>query len=177
MSTTSTNKQPMLIDRPLLEAVTAGTAPCLTVSTNLQTPSPAGMSLLVVPGSDGCMIDSISVVVPQTSITAANLLVFMSTAAMPALISPFNTACVTLTPIASASMGQRTNVPLLPLSVPVPSLASPAATIDTWPGELDKKNTGILVPYGKYLYVGTDVALFSGAVSTEVTVIAQGGYY
>ncbi|MEB3320487.1 MAG: hypothetical protein VKI63_06065 [Cyanobium sp.] len=177
MSSTSTNKQPLLIDRVFLEVVDAGAAPALTTSTNLRTPAPAGMTLLLTPGSDGSVIDSITVTAPQASITASNLLVFVSTVPSPVLITAANTRCIRTVAIGSASMGQVTNVPLPPLSVPVPNLASPAATMATYPSETDKKNTGLYVPSGKYIYVGTDVALFASAVSTSVIVTAQGGHF
>jgi hypothetical protein len=59
----------------------------------------------------------------------------------------------------------------------VPQLAGPAATLATYPSETDKKNTGLYIPCGKYLYVGTDVALFSPVASSRVNVIAQGGFF
>lgn len=177
MSSSSTNKQPLLVDRPLLEVVSVGTTPALTTSTNLRTPAPAGMALLVSPGSDGSVVDSVTVIAPQASITVSNLLLFMSTTPSAPLITATNTYCIGTTQIDSSAMGARTNVPLLPLSVPVPNLASPAATVDYYPDELDKKNTGLYVPPGKYLYVGTDVALFVASISTSVTVVAQGGHF
>lgn len=177
MSSTSTNKQPLMVDRPFLEVVSAGAVPALTTSSNLRTPSPAGMTLLLSPGSDGSVVDSIVAVAPQSTMTTASLLLFVSTAASAALITPSNTHCISSVSIGSSSVGQRTNLPLPPLSVPVPNLASPAATMATYPSETDKKNTGLYVPYGKYLYVGTDVALFVSAVSTQVTVVAQGGHF
>lgn len=177
MSSTSTNKQPLMVDRPLLEVASVGTVAALTIPTNFRTPTPAGVAMLVSPGQDGCVIDSITVVAPQASLTTANLLVFVSTAASEALVTALNTQCVTSVAIGSATAGQRSNVPLLPLSVPVPNLASPAATMATYPGEFDKKNTGLYVPYGKFVYVGTDVALFVSAISSQVTVVAQGGHF
>lgn len=177
MSSSSTNKQPLLVDRPLLEVVLVGATPALVTSTNLLTPTPAGLARLVSPGPDGSIVDSITVIAPQASITAANLIVFASIAASAALITAANTYPIAMAAIGSASMGQRTNVPLLPLLVPVPNLASPAATMATYPTEFEKKNTGLYVPSGKYLYVGTDVALSASAVSTNVIVVAQGGHY
>lgn len=177
MSSSSTNKQPLMVDRPLLEVVAVGTNPCLVTSTDLRTPAPAGLALLVSPGSDGSIVDSITVVAPQASITAANLVLFVSTTPSAILVTASNTHAIGFTAIGSSVAGQRTNVPLLPLSVPVPNLASPAATMAAYPGELDKKNTGLYVPSGKHLYVGTDVALFASTVSTQVIVAAQGGHF
>ena len=79
--------------------------------------------------------------------------------------------------ITSLAKGDRTNISLPPITVPVPNLASPAATMATYPSELDKKNTGLYVPSGALLYVGVDAALTAPSANTRVHVLAQGGFF
>jgi hypothetical protein len=68
-------------------------------------------------------------------------------------------------------------VPLLPLSVPVPNLAAAATVTAAFPSEIDKKNTGLMLPGDWRLYAGTDVVLQSGLGPSQVLVAIQGGYY
>merc|ERR1712072_1138001 len=75
--------------------------------------------------------------------------------------------------IGSTAKGDRTNVPLPALSVPVPNLASPAATVNSYPNELEKKNTGLYIPSGALLYVGVDQAIAAPSANTRVHVFAQ----
>tara|TARA_X000000368_G_scaffold121906_1_gene95613 strand:+ start:535 stop:744 length:210 start_codon:yes stop_codon:yes gene_type:complete len=69
-------------------------------------------------------------------------------------------------------MGDRTNISLPPLTVPVPNLGG-----TTGVGETDKKNTGLYVPSGALLYVGLDVVLTVPSAATVVHVLAQGGFF
>lgn len=179
MATSSSNKMPLLVDRPLHSFATIGGTAALTTATNFNTPSGAGCALLVdCGGNDGAVIDSLSVVVTEASTTASTVLVFLSTAASPATISSLNTAVVASAAIpAGNTAGQRVNISLPPLSVPVPNLGSPAATMAAYPTETDKKNTGLYVPSTALIYVGLNTALSAPSTATRVHIFAQGGFF
>lgn len=170
---------PLLVDRPLHSFATIGSAAALTSATDFNTPSGSGCSLLVdCSANDGAVVDSLSVRINQSSTTTSTVLVFLSTATSPAGISDLNTACVASVAIPSGNTaGQRVNISLPPLSVPVPSLASPAATETAYPTETDKKNTGLYVPSTALVYVGVSAALTSPSAATRVHVFAQGGFF
>ena len=176
MSSSSTNKQPMLVDRPMLGIVSVGDAACLTTPVNLRTPAPAGLRELVNGDADGGCIDSITVIAPEEGITASRVIVFASQQPSAVLLNAANCWVVAQAPLLSASIGERTHLPLLPLLVPVPNLASPAATVSAYPDEFEKKTTGLVLPRGWYLYAGVDVILATGLGPSQAIVIAQGGY-
>lgn len=178
MASTSTSKQAMLVDRPLHSFARIGTSACLSSSTNLNSIVGNGCALIVdCSGNDGAVVDSMTVIENEANTTATRICVFISTAVSSSLITNLNTAYVAgVTINGSGLVGDRTNIPLPPLSVPVPCLASPAASVSTYPSEVDKKNTGLYVPSGALLYVGTSVVLTNPA-STQLTVFAQGGFY
>ena len=177
MSSSSTNKQPLLIDRPLFEVVGVGETAALSTSLNLRTIVPAGLKLFVDSGGDGCMIDSITAIAPETGITASRIIIVASEQSTAATLNNSNAWPVTTADFLSASLGQRTNLPLLPLLAPVPNLASPAATVAAYPAELDKKNAGLILPRGWYLYAGASVVLQSGVGPSQAIIVAQGGFY
>lgn len=178
MSSSSTNKQPLLIDRPLHSFATLGGAAALSSSTNYNTVTGSGCVLLVdCSANDGAVVDSVSVIATESGTTASVVLVFLSTASSTSAISATNTVCVASAAIGSSSAGQRTNIALPSLSVPVPNLASPAATMTAYPTETDKKNTGLMVPSGALIYVGLNAALSAPSAATRVHVFAQGGFY
>jgi hypothetical protein len=179
LATSSSNKQPLLVDRPLHSFATIGDTAALTTATNFNTPTGAGCVLLVdCSSNDGAVIDSLSIVINEASTTTSTVLAFLSTAASPASISAFNTACVASEAIPGGSTaGQRVNISLPPLSIPVPNLGSPAATMATYPSETDKKNTGLYVPSTALLYVGVTAALSAPSAATRVHVFAQGGFF
>lgn len=169
----------MLVDRPLHSFATIGGTAALTSATNFNTPSGAGCALLVdCSGNDGAAIDSMSILITEAATTTSTVLVFLSTATTTAGITAINTACVANAAIPGGNTaGQRVNISLPPLSVPVPNLASPAATIATYPSETDKKNTGLYVPSTALIYVGVTAPLTAPSASTRVHVFAQGGFY
>jgi hypothetical protein len=179
LASSSSNKQPLLIDRPLHSFATIGGVAGLTSATNFNTPSAAGMTLLVdCSGNDGAVVDSVSVIITEASTTASTVLLFLSTASSASGVSATNSACVASVAIPGGNTaGQRVNMSLPALCVPVPNLASPAATMTTYPTETDKKNTGIFVPSTALLYVGVSAALTAPSASTRVHVFAQGGFY
>lgn len=179
MATSSSNKMPLLVDRPLHSFATIGGTAALTSATNFNTPSGAGCTLLVdCSSNDGAVVDSLSILITEASTTTSTVLVFLSTATTAAAITALNTACVASAAIPGGNTaGQRVNISLPPLSVPVPNLASPAATIATYPNETDKKNTGLYVPSTALLYVGTSAALTAPSAATRVHVFAQGGFF
>lgn len=170
MATTSSNKMPLLVDRPLHSFATVGGTACLTTATNFNTVTGGGCTLLVdCSGNDGAVIDSISIVANEASTTASTVLVFLSVATAAGGINASNTACIASAAIGSSTAGQRTNITLPALHVPVPS--------STGPNELDKKNTGIYVPSGALIYVGVNAALTAPSAATRVHVFAQGGFF
>lgn len=178
MATSSSNKMPLLVDRPLHSFATLGGAAALTTATDFNTPNGGGCVLLVdCLSNDGAVVDSLSIVANQASTTASKVLVFLSIAASAASITSANTVLVANGTISSSAAGERTNISLPPLSVPVPNLAGPAATTTTFASETDKKNTGLYVPSGAVLYVGVNAPLTAPSSSTRVHVFAQGGFF
>lgn len=179
MSTTSSNKMPLLVDRPLHAFATLGNVAALSTATNLNTVVAAGCELLVdCSSNDGAVVDSLSVLITEASTTTSTVLAFLSVAATEASITAANTVCVAAAAIPGGSTaGQRVNISLPPLSVPVPNLASPAATMATYPTETDKKNTGLYVPSSALLYVGLSAVLTAPSAATRVHVFAQGGFF
>jgi hypothetical protein len=179
LASSSSNKQPLLIDRPLHSFATIGGTAGLTTATNFNTPAAAGCTLIVdCSANDGAIVDSISVIVTEASTTTSAVLAFLSTAASSSAVAALNSVCVASIAIpAGNTAGQRVNMSLPPLCVPVPNLASPAATTTGYPTETDKKNTGLFIPSGALLYVGISAALTAPSAATRVHVFAQGGFY
>lgn len=173
MSSTSTNKQPLLIDRPLHQFAILGATAALTSSSNFVTIIGGACATLVdCSSNDGACIDSISILAMQASTTASSVLVFLSSSSTPFGITDTNTALVATATIGSTSAGERTNISLPPLAVPVPSLGG-----QTSPTETSKKNTGILVESGQVIYVGLNAAIVAPTPATKVAIFAQGGFY
>ena len=173
MATSSSNKMPLLVDRPLHSFATIGGTAGLTSATDYNTPAPAGFVVLVdCSGNDGAVVDSLSIVALEASTTARNVLVFLSTASTATSITTANSAYVAGATIGSTARGERTNIPLPPLSVPVPNLGADASITET-----DKKNTGLYVPSSALLYVGVDQAIAAPSANTRVHVFAQGGFF
>ena len=173
MATSSSNKMPLLVDRPLHSFSTIGGASALTTATNFNTPSGGGCVLLVdCLGNDGAVVDSISIVANEASTTASKVLVFLSIAGSAASITPANTVCVANETISSSAAGERTNISLPPLCIPVPNLGGTTSASET-----QKKNTGLYVPSGATLFVGVSAALTAPSSATRVHVFAQGGFF
>lgn len=173
MSSTSTNKQPLLVDRPLHQWATLGPTAALTNSASYSTIVGGGCSELVsCIDNDGAVIDSLSIVAMQANTTAAVVLFFLSTSSTTFGITDANTALVASATIGSTAAGERTNVSLPPLTVPVPSLGGQAS-----PTEVSKKNTGIYIEKSQILYVGLNTAILAPSPATKITVFAQGGSF
>lgn len=173
MATSSSNKMPLLVDRPLHSFATLGGAAALTDATNLNTPSGGGCVLLVdCLSNDGAVVDSISIIANEASTTAAQVCIFLSISATSASITSANSVCVAQATIGSATAGVRTNIALPPLSIPVPNLGGSTTATET-----DKKNTGLYVPSGALLYAGVGQALTAPSSATRVHVFAQGGFF
>ena len=173
MSSTSTNKQPLLVDRPLHEFVVLGPAAALTASTDYSSVLSGGCQKLVdCFDNDGAVIDSLSLLAPQASMTPVVVIFFLSNSPTVLGISATNTAPVAAAALASSAAGDRTNVSLPPLTVPVPNLGG-----QTNVTEASKKNTGLLVPAGRVLYVGLNTPVIAPSAASKVVVAAQGGYY
>jgi len=72
VATTSSNKMPLLVDRPLHSFATIGGAACLNTATNFNTVNGGGCVLLVdCSSNDGGIIDSISIVANEASTTGS----------------------------------------------------------------------------------------------------------
>lgn len=168
----------MMVDRPLHAFARVGTSAALVSAADLSTIQATGCRLLVdCSSNDGAVLDSVVIMENNASVTSCRVCLFISVATATADISSTNTAYVAGATITGAgSVGLRTNIPLPPLSVPVPCLASPAANVDYYPTEADKKNTGLYIPSGALLYVGVSQAITSPA-GAQLTVFAQGGFF
>ena len=178
MASTSTGKQPLLIDRPLHSFVTLGDVAALSSATNFNSISASGcLQLVDCYSNDGALIDSISIIATEAATTASVVLIFLSSASSSSAISAANTVLVASGAITSSSAGARTNISLPPLSAPVPNLGSPAATMAAYPSETDKKNTGLFIPAGSVLYAGLNAVISAPSAATRVHVLAQGGFY
>lgn len=173
MSSTSTNKQPLLIDRPLHEFAILGATPALVEATNFATVLGGGCVPLVdCVDNDGAVIDSLSVVALQVGTSAVSALFLLSTSPTAFGITASNTAVVASAVVQSIAAGDRTNVPLPPLCVPVPNLGAESDVT-----EANKKNTGLYVPAGRVLYTGLSTAISAPSPATKVNIFAQGGYF
>ena len=132
MATTSSNKMPLLVDRPLHSFASLGASAGLTTASNFNTPN-ANLTLLVdCSTNDGAIIDSISLVSNEASLTSVKVIAFLSVATSGAGVTAINTLAVANATVGS-SLGDRVNMSLPALSVPVPNLASPAATAAAYP--------------------------------------------
>jgi hypothetical protein len=173
LASTSTNKQPLLVDRPLHQWVSLGSVACVTDPDDYSSLSPGGCQLLVdCTGVDGAVIDSLSVVVNQATTTQVTALFYLSTAPTPFGITGDNTVLVASVDVGSALAGERSIASLPPLSVPVPHVG---AMVN--PSEADKKNTGIQIESNQLLYVGINTAITSPSPATRINAFAQGGYF
>lgn len=172
MATTSSNKMPLLVDRPLHSYATVGGTAALNTAAKFNDLNSAGCNLLIdCTSNDGAVIDSISVIANEASLTAHSVLVFLSVAPSKSSISTINTVCVANAVTGSTTVGERTNIPLPPLTIPVPNLGGTTGVSET-----DKKNTGLYVPSGAAVYVGVTTAITSPS-GAEVHVFAQGGFF
>ena len=173
MSSSSTNKQPLLVDRPLHEYAVLGSVPALLDSLNFATILSGGVTELVnCFDEDGAVVDSLSILVNQANTTAATVIFFLSESPTPLGVSALNTVHVASAAITSLAAGERVNVPLPLLCIPVPNLGGQSS-----PTEASKKNTGLYVPKGKVLYAGLSEPLLQPTPATTVNVFAQGGYF
>ncbi len=164
MASTSTNKQPLLVDRPFFNAQVLGEVGGLLDPLNYNSPDPAGLVILADGGTDGTIIDSVTVASTQVSTDEHDVLLFMSTVNNPLMVQQQNTHYLTSVEIKSDDCGERVSMPLPEVLVPVPSNTS-------------VKNTAIYIPKNWTLYVGLSEALCSPDYTCRVVVYAQGGYY
>lgn len=171
MATTSSNKMPLLVDRPLHSFASLGASAGLTTASNFNTPTTSVTLLVDCSSNDGAIIDSISLISNEASLTAVKVIAFLSVAPTSASVTALNTVAVAFATVGSA-LGERVNMTLPALCVPVPNLGG-----DTSVSEVDKKNTGIYVPSGATLYVGTSAAISAPSANSRVNVFAQGGFF
>lgn len=173
MSSSSTNKQPLLIDRPLHSFAILGPTPSLASSTDFSTVLGGGcVELVNCSDNDGAVVDSLSIVANQANTSQVAVLFFVSRSPTIFGITETNTAVVASAIVQSGAPGDRTNVSLPPLCIPVPNLGG-----QTSPTEVSKKNTGLYVPAGLLLYCGLNTAIVAPTPATKVNVFAQGGFF
>jgi len=179
LAASSTNKMPLLIDRPLHSFATIGGTAALSTAANYNSVVGTGCTILVdCTSNDGAVIDSLSVIANEASTTiaasaAVEVLFFLSLATTQNSVTTANTVCVANGSISTTvNLGTRTNISLPCLSVPVPNLGG-----DTTITEVDKKNTGLYVPSGAALYVGVQAPIASPSANTRLHVFAQGGFF
>ena len=165
MASTSTNKQPALVDRPLFSAVTLGPVAGLLDPLNYNSPDPAGLVVLSDGGTDGALIESVTIASTQKDTDEYDVLLFMSTVGNPLMINAQNTFYIGSETIASSVCGETASIPLPPAIVPVPNVGNEA------------KNTAIYIPKNWTLFCGLSQALCSPSYTCRVIVYAQGGYY
>jgi len=165
MASTSTNKQPALVDRLHFNAVLLGSVHGLLNPGNYQSPDPAGLVALCDGGTDGTLIESVTIASTQVNTDAIDVLLFMSTVTNPLQINQVNTFYVASETIASSECGETVQIPLPPCMVPVPGVGDEA------------KNSGLYIPKGWTLFTGVAEALCSPDHGARVVVYAQGGYY
>lgn len=174
MASTATSKQPMLVDRPLMEFAILGPVAALNEVGNLASLAPSGLVLLVPATSEGAMLDSISVVANESATTAARVVIFASTQTSPLATNVTNTVAVASAVISSPLVGSVTNIPLLPILAPVHNVSRAGTGLIE---ELEKKSTGLMVPKNITLFAGLSERILAPTPVTTVTVLAQGGYY
>jgi hypothetical protein len=168
----------MMVDRPLHAFAKVGNTTSLADPNDLTSIAGSGCRLLVdCSANDGAVIDSVSIIENNNSVSAVRVCLYLSVATATVDINNSNTVFVAGIAVSGAgAAGLRTNIPLPPLSVPVPCLASPAVNVDAYPDEVDKKNTGLYVPSGALLYVGVGQVI-SSPLNAQLTVFAQGGFF
>lgn len=164
MASTSTNKQPLLVDRPFFNAITIGEVGGLLDPLNYNSPDPAGLVILADGGADGTVIDSVTVASTQVATDMSDVLLFMSTVSNPLMVQQQNTHYVASVTIKSDHCGETVKMPLPEVLVPVPS-------------NKDVKNTALYIPKNWTLFCGLSEALCRPDYTARVIVYAQGGYY
>lgn len=164
MSTSSTNKEPLLMDRPWANGVRLTAKYCpdlLTITSGMMEVLLDGLRA----GFDGALIDTVQVVTHDA--TSHDVALFLSFAGTGSLFGPDN-----VMPIAKGSfsgVGVIHTMELPELIVPVPAVAMAA------PGsQAAGKNRGIWVPRGAQILVAR---LASAASLTGVQVVGLGGEY
>ena len=165
MASTSTNKQPLLVDRPFFNAITLGEVGGLLDPLNYQSPDPAGLVSLADGGTDGTLIESVTIGSTQKDTDAYDVLLFMSSVSNALMINNQNTQYVASETIVSTVCGETVQIPLPPVLVPVPGVGDLA------------KNTALYIPKNWTLFAGLSQALCNPSYSCRVTVYAQGGQY
>ena len=112
MATSSSNKMPLLVDRPLHSFATLGGA-TLTTATNFNTPNGGGCVLLVdCLSNDGAVVDSLSIVAEKSQYDASTISFSKCRGFCLVDYPPIQCAAV---PIGSAAPGTRTSISLPPL--------------------------------------------------------------
>lgn len=168
MASTSTNKQPLLVDRVLYQSVPTGNlASGSDTSLNI-TGANNSAPLVDCTNNDGAIIEDIFAISRGT--TAYTALLFFSTASdyLRANQSVFVKAITS-----STTAGTTTYVEDLPrVLAPVPATGNITGLADGEP----LKNTALYVPRGKALWVTLQLAT---AVPDDTTPIVgvQGGFY
>lgn len=176
MSTSSTNKQPLLVDRPLLEVVS------LTGTTHAPgTTEPAagtvGVLLVDCTSGDGACIDDIWLVQRRDN-DVSSVLLFISTSgqSLGVTASGGAAAAAFLGKVAFAS-GAKAGATISwqppKLLAPVPHAGGNVGYIVNGPTEVPQFR-GLLLPKGKALWAAVESAT---AVANAPNIGCQGGFY
>lgn len=171
MAGSSTNKEPVFIDRPLLSAVrldVTSHAP-LTVD-----PGSSTQAALVINtnGTDGCLIESLELL-QRTANDVTPILLFLSTSDS-FVATPDTTGKVSAWFLrravmpANQSVGATTEIPLCPLLSPVPHASTTAN------GPEPSQFRGLRLPAGIHLWAAAQAP---APVATAPQIIAHGGWF
>ena len=97
---------PLLVDRPLHSFASLGASAGLTTASNFNTPNANLVLLVDCSTNDGAIIDSISLVSNQASMTSVKVIAFLSVATSGAGVTAINTLAVASATVSSA-LGER----------------------------------------------------------------------
>lgn len=172
MASTSTNKEPLLLDRPLIAAVRLNGTSHAGATVD---PGSTTQAALVVStsGTDGCLIESIELQ-QRVANDATPVLLFLSTSdsfvATPDASGSVNAWFMRRAVMAANSaVGTTLEIPLLPILSPVPHHGGTAAGA-TGP----ERFRGLRLPSGIHLWAAAQVA---SPAAGAPQLIAHGGWY
>jgi hypothetical protein len=179
MASTSTNKEPLLLDRPLIAAVRLNSTSHGTATVD---PNSTTQAALVVStaGTDGCLIESLELQQRVANDDTA-ILLFLSTSdsfvATPDASGAVNAWFLRRAAFpASSPVGATLDVPLLPLLSPVPHAGNSSSGGGTVPGGSSgpEQFRGLRLPAGIHLWAAAAVA---SPVAGAPQLIVHGGWY
>ena len=195
MASTSTNKQPCLIDRPFFRgAIATNALPLITESQSSNPPLTSLVQLLRVgdlPSEDAAVVETLSFVSNETYAytgdvnASGNFQNFGAYVYMPNQAAPATSAAVLVGRINVGATfdfrGFPQETPLFGTTAPTPeytNLTPPAANAQIRPSDIGK-NEVLYLEKGYILcigYLGSNIE-GSGLTSAGISVVTQGGFY